>query len=70
MDACTQATATRTAYAIRLTDSGLWLGDARHGVSWRKDSAEVVRFDSMTRATIAAIYSLGLAPEAFSVEAV
>lgn len=57
----------RTEYAIKLQHIGQWAGTRR---TWVDHPIDALRFPTMTRATIAAIDVLELAPDAFTVEAV
>jgi hypothetical protein len=56
-----------TRYAIKLAAVPMWAGNQRQ---WFEGPEHAVKFDSMTRATIAAVYVFELGPDEFTVEAV
>lgn len=60
-------TTRETAYGIRLTTIGQWVGPNH---KWVDEPKDALRCHSMTAATTIAIVVLELAPDAFTVEAI
>jgi len=59
--------ARRTRYAIRMHATGLYCAHNRHFTS---EPAHAIAFDTMTRATLAAIEAFDLHPSDYTVEAI
>jgi len=57
----------RTQYAIRMQATQLYVGHNRH---FTADPQHAIAFDTMTRATLAAIEALEISPADFTVEAI